>query len=132
MAYPKIVYDPGTGDVTLAFTYPDVQKPFADPLEAVRHDSITSSGLRQTMLERVDIIKNVQVDSIPWADLPNWQAFFTYAVRGGSFSYYPDSDSPDFQTWELTDDKFDPKFNLRGLSKLSFKLRLVPGGDAFP
>lgn len=129
---PQIIYDPGTGRVTLSFTYPDVQKPMAQPLQATRHDSFSSSGIRQCMLERVDTLKNVQVENIPWTDMPAWQAFFNYAIQGGDFEYYPDATSGEFQTWELADDKFDPKFNSFGLSKLSMQLRLVPGGLSFP
>ncbi len=125
---PQIVYDAGSGMVTLNFTYPDIQKPMTDPLEAVRHDSITSSGLRQTMLERVDAVKNLQLENIPWADLPALAAFMSYAIQGGSFLYYPDAAGSAYQTWELVDDKFDPKFNTRGLSKCTLKLRKVPGG----
>jgi len=129
---PKIVFDPGSGAVTLNFTYPDTQKPKGDPLQAVRHDSVSSSGIRQCMVERVDTLKNVNVENIPWADLPNWQVFAAYAVQGGSFAYYPDATSSNFQTWELTDDNYDPKFNAFGLSKLTLKLRLVPGGPSIP
>jgi hypothetical protein len=123
---PRIVYGAGT----LNFTYPDIQKPMIDLLDAVRHDSITSSGLRQTVTERVDTLKDVTLENIPWADLPNLAAFLNYAIAGGSFQYYPDAAASAYQTWELVDTKFDPKFNVRGLSKCTLKLRRVPGGLA--
>lgn len=129
---PKITFDDGSGPATLTFTYPDIQKPKADPLQALRHDSISSSGIRQCMVERVDTLKTVQVENVPWADMPAWQVFMAYAVQGGSFTYYPDAAAANFQTWELVDDNFDPKFNSFGLSKLTLKLRQVPGGAAFP
>src|SRR5437660_810378 len=107
MSYPipKIVYDPGSGTVTLTPTYPNVQKPYMDSFEALRHDSITSDGIRQSMLERVDRIRPITFESVPWTDLPMWEDFFAYAVQGGSFRYYPDGTQSAFQTWELVDDK---------------------------
>jgi hypothetical protein len=130
MSYPipKIQYDPGGGTVTLTFTYPPIQKPMLDDREAVRHDSMTSSGLRQIALERVDIIKPLQMENVPWGDLPDWQDFIDFAIEGGQFSYYPDATLTAFQTFELMDTSFSPKFNVRGLSKFSLKLRLVPDG----
>jgi hypothetical protein len=126
---PKIIYDPGTGPVTLTFTYPPVSKEVPDALEALVHDSITSSGLRQRMVERVDTVKTLTMENVPWADAANWAAFINYALLGGSFSYYPDATATAFQTWELSDNKFSPTFNARGLSKFTLRIRQVPGGD---
>jgi hypothetical protein len=114
--------------VTLAFTFPPVQKPRIDDRTAVRHDSYTSSGLRQSALERVDIIRHLQMDYVPWADLPAWEPFIDYAVTGGDFQYYPDATLTAFQTFELLDDGFTPSYNVRGLTKFTLKLHLVPGG----
>jgi hypothetical protein len=123
---PRIIY----GSTILDFTYPDVQKPMTDLLQAVRHDSITSSGLRQSMVERVDVLKTLQFDSIPWADLPAFSDFIKYAIEGGSFQFYPDATASAFQTWELVDDNFSPQFSSRGLTKCTLKLRQVPGGTS--
>src|SRR3954463_6820855 len=101
---PKIVYNPGTGNVTLSPTYANVKKPLLDDFEAVRHDSITSSGVRQSMTERVDRIRPVTFESVPWADLPDWVDFLSYAIEGGPFDYYPDATLSAFQTFELVDD----------------------------
>ena len=129
MSYlPKIVYDAGSGAVTLNFTYPPINKPTIDDREAVRHDSITSSGLRQVALERVDIIRNIQMEFVPFADLPAWAAFIDYAIQGGTFSYYLDKDASAHQTWELQDTNFKPSYNVHGISKFTLTLRLVPGG----
>lgn len=124
MAYPRIIYN-GT---TLSFTFPPVQKPLLDDREAVRHDSITTSGLRQVTLERVDIVKHLQMEYVPWADLTAWAAFIDYAIQGGTFSYYPDAGLSAFQTFELLDSSFAPTYNSRGITKFNLKLRLVPGG----
>src|SRR5438270_14004543 len=125
---PKIVYDAGAGPVTVAPTYPDVSKPVMDPIEAVRHDSFTSAGGRQTQTERVDTVRNIVFDSVPWEDLPMWAAWAAFAVLGGSFQWYRDAAATAFETWELVDDKVTPQFVCRGLAKLAFKIRKVPGG----
>src|ERR1700756_2850312 len=111
---PQIVYDPGSGPTVLSFTYPPVQKPLIDERSAVRHDSITSSGLRQVALERVDIIKPLIMEYVPWEDLPAWAAFIDYAIEGGEFAYYPDASQPNFVTLELLDTNFKPTFSVRG------------------
>ncbi len=84
------------------------------------------------MTERVDTVRNIVFDSVPWSDLPIWAAFFGYAIQGGSFRYYPDGTATAFQTFELVDDKVTPKSGSRNLSKLAFKIRRVPGGDSSP
>jgi hypothetical protein len=119
---PKIVF----GSTTLNFTYPPIQKGMLDDLEALRHDSMTSSGLRQVALERVDTIIPLQIEYVPWDDLPNWKAFIDYAIIGGTFDYYRDATLGAFQTCELMDTNFSPKFNARTLSKFSLKLRVIP------
>jgi len=134
MAYPipRITYDAGSGTVIVDPTYPNVQKPYLDDFEAVRHDSISTSGVRSSMVERVDRIRNVNFNNVPWADLPMWDAFFSYAVEGGSFVYYPDVTATAFATWELVDDKVSFSFVCRGVSKFEMHMRLVPGGASSP
>jgi hypothetical protein len=80
----------------------------------------------------VDKIKTLQMESIPWADLPAWEQFLDFAIEGGELAYYPDADLPQFDTRELVDASVSPKYAVRGLSKLTLKLRLVPGGDSYP
>jgi hypothetical protein len=125
---PQFIYDPGTGPVTVTPTYADVNKPRMSNFEAVRHDSITSSGLRQSMLERVDRVLPITFETVPWTDLAMWEAFFAYAIEGGSFLYYPDNTATAYQTWELVDDKVAVSFASVGLAKFTMNMRLVPGG----
>jgi hypothetical protein len=110
---PKIIYDPGVGDVTLNFTYPPVQKPGTDDEEATRHDSITCSGLKQSVWERTDEFKILQMDYVPMADLPDWKDFIKYALTGGEFKYFVDSTEPDWVMYTLEDTEFRPKFSLK-------------------
>ena len=53
MAFPKIVYNPGTGSVTLQFLRGPRKVP-AYFQAATRHDNVASSGVRESVLERVD------------------------------------------------------------------------------
>ena len=125
---PKIVY----GSTTLSPTYGPIGKAMMDDRDAVRHDSMSSSGFRQVALERVDIIRPLQFEFVPWTDLAAWQDFIDYALLGGTFAYYPDATASAFQTFELMDTSFSPKFASFNLSKFSLKLRLVPGGASSP
>lgn len=125
LVVPKFVYDPGTGPVTFTPTYPAVQKPGADELDAIRHDSDTISGIRQSIFERIDVYRTLQFDSVPQSDEANWTAFMTYALTGGSFNYYPDSTLTPFITFTLDDTNWAPALNFLTTDKFKLKLRQV-------
>lgn len=129
MAYPipKIIYDPGTGPVTLAFTHPPMSKPGAEERSAVRHDSDTISGIRQSILERVDRFLTLQMDYVPQADEANWSAFIDYALGGGTFDYYADpvAAPTTFETFTLDDTNWAPAFAFRTMDKFKLKMRRV-------
>lgn len=84
---PKIIYDAGSGAVTLQFTYPPISKPGTDELTATRHDSDTISGIRQSIIERIDEYRTLQMDFVPQADEANWSAFMLYALTGEPSRY---------------------------------------------
>lgn len=110
---------------TLNFSFPPVQKPGTDDLEALREDSLSLTGLRQSIWVRTDDFLTLQMDYVPMADLPNWKAFFQYAVQGGQFDYYPDATSSDHAAYELEDVKWNPRFTFRNYAKFSFRMRKV-------
>lgn len=122
---PKIIYDPGTGPVTLSFTYPPIGKPGARPRSAIRHDSDTISGYRQSFVEHVDQFLTLSMDNVPQADETNWAAFIDYAITGGAFDYYPDATSMSFDTYTLQDTDWTPTFAYRTMDKFTIKMRLV-------
>jgi hypothetical protein len=70
MAYPHIIYNSGTGPVTLLFTFPPIQKPnvieYGTGDERKREgegvDSITQSGLKQSITFRVDIFRTLNME----------------------------------------------------------------------
>jgi hypothetical protein len=60
-------------------------------MEAVRHDSYTTSGLSQNILERIDRVFPLDFPTVPSGDLGAWDAFISWAIAGGQFQYYPDA-----------------------------------------
>jgi hypothetical protein len=109
---PAFVYDPGGGNVTLIPTYPPINKQPQGSLNAVRHDTITSSGLKQSVTERVESFNNFEFANVPQADLAAWYGFLGYALAGGQFTVYDDSTSlVSGSRYTLEDTSFDPKRN---------------------
>ncbi len=90
---PKFAYNDGSL-VDWTPTYPPMDKTPYAPLEAVRHDSVTSSGLFQTVVERVDEFLILNFKFVPEADLADWRRFFDWVIQGNQFTYYPDSTVP--------------------------------------
>jgi hypothetical protein len=130
MSYPipAIVY----GSTTLNFTFPPVNKPGPqagddDERSALRTDSITSSGIVQAVIERVDIFRTLDIQWVPFIDYVNWAPFIDYAIQGGKFSYYPDVDSGAHDDWLLEDTDWKPQRNLIGIAKFTLKMRKVVG-----
>lgn len=58
---------------------------------ATRHDSITTSGLQQSVTERVDRVFDLDFSEVPDTDLAGWDAFISWAILGNQFQYAPDS-----------------------------------------
>ena len=76
MANPKIVYTLDDGsDQTLTFLFPPKQQP-AYVKTAVRHDNISTAGVRESILEHVDDFLEITMDSIrSGADLEAFDKF---------------------------------------------------------
>ncbi len=102
MANPKIVYTPIGGTAqTLNFSAPPRQQPGYSKT-AVRHDNISTAGVRESVLERIDTFLEFTVDYIrAGSDLAAWSAFLDYALTGAPFSYYPDSSQSGSQSYLL-------------------------------
>lgn len=85
------VYNLGAGDIYFTPTYPPIGKQPLDGLAATRHDSITSSGIKQAVLERIDDLVTFSFLYVPQSDLAAWKAFMTYALAGNVFAYRPNA-----------------------------------------
>src|SRR5678815_5413638 len=116
MANPRILYN----GINLDFTYPPTKKAGphdgnGDRLEAQRADSITLSGVKQSIWWRTDRIRIFNMEFVPVADLPAWKAFFDVAVTGETWEYFPDADGGESETFTLEDVQWSPAFSVRGL-----------------
>jgi hypothetical protein len=89
MAYPQITYYSRSTLVTLAFTYPP-RNVAAYNSVARRHDNISSSGVRESVLERIDNFLEIEMQTVlDGADVADWNAFMQYVLQGGQFSTTP-------------------------------------------
>jgi len=121
---PQFTYNPGSGNVTLTPTYPPTGKPLASEMEATRHDSITSSGIKQSIVERIDNFVTLNFPFVPLADIAAWTAFMQWALAGGVFTYTPDSTVPAVNAqYTLEDTSWNPKRATIGHATFSFRMR---------
>lgn len=125
MSYPipKFVYNPGMGDVTFIPTYPPVKKQPVNELDATRHDSITSSGIQQSVTERIDDIQSYDFETVPQADLASWYSFMSYALGGGLFYVYPDSTLTTNNGFYLKDMNWKPQWAFFQTFKFTINMR---------
>lgn len=129
MKTPTFSYYNGSSWVNFIPTLPPTKRPPLDTvLQAVRHDSITSAGEKQSVFERIDAMIPLTFENIPQADMtssPGWQDFFNNVLAGAEFVYYPDSTN--LGTYDLVtmeDMGFDPKWVSWKNFSLSFTLRV--------
>lgn len=124
MASPKIVYTPSGGaQTTLTPAFSPTQQP-AYMKTAVRHDNVSSSGVRESVLERVDTFMEANF-LIPAADLAAWQGFLDYALTGAPFAFYPDSSGAAFTNYLLDDTDAKIEFSAPGRYALKMKWRVL-------
>ena len=125
MALPKIIYDPGGGPRTLNFMRPPRRVPGC-AYEAKRHDNIATSGVREAVLERIDQFLELEMEYVALgSDVSAWAAFMGYALRGGQFSYYPDSSLTPFTNYWLEDTNWRADYKVAGQYTFKMKFRQV-------
>jgi hypothetical protein len=125
MAYPQIIYNPGTGPVTVQFQRPARQLPAYD-YKATRHDNIASSGVRESVLERVDSFLTFEMEWVGiGSDVATWNSFMTFALSGGQFSFYPDASLPAFTNYWLEDTDWVAAYKSPGQYTFKLKFRQV-------
>jgi len=94
--------------------------------EATRHDSITVSGLQQSVIERVDRVFDLDFPVVPLSDLAGWDAFISSAIQGQQFQYVPDTLSlGSFVTCYLMSTSVPYKRVGYQIFSISLKLRVV-------
>jgi len=125
LANPQIVYDPGTGPVTLAFAYPP-RSVSAYNSVATRHDNIASSGVRESILERIDNFLEFDMKAVlSGSDVAAWNGFMQYALTGGQLAYYPDSSQSAFMNYWLEQTTWNAAYKAPGLYSFKMKFRQV-------
>jgi hypothetical protein len=124
MSNPKIVYTPASGsEQTLSFVLPPRQQPGYSKT-AVRHDNLSTCGVRESVLERVDEFLEFSLEWIqPGTDLDNWRAFLDHALTGAPFAYYPDAAQASFANYVLEDTETQIQYQAPGAYTLRLKLR---------
>lgn len=125
MANPQIIYDPGTGPVALAFSYPP-RSVAAYSSVAARHDNVASSGVRESILERIDNFLELEMQSVlAGSDVAAWDTFMRYALTGGPFAYYPDSSQAAFTNYGLEQTTWNAAYKAPGMYSFKLKFRQV-------
>jgi len=124
MANPKIVYTPAAGsEQTLSFSSPPRQQP-GYLKTAIRHDNISTAGVRESVLERIDAFLEFTMDYIQaGSDLADWSAFLDYALTGGPFAFYPDASQTGYVNCLLENTDAQIAYKAPGLYSLTLKFR---------
>jgi len=124
MANPKIIYTPAGGvEQILNFTSAPRQQPGYSK-SAVRHDNISTAGVRESVLERIDTFLEINVDYIQaGSDLAGWSAFLDFALTGAPFAYYPDASQPAFLNCLLEDTEETVAYMAPGIYSVKLKIR---------
>lgn len=128
---PKFVWhDPITGLNQFVPVYAPINKQPQGALEAIRHDSTTTSGIMQSRTERVEKTYTLNFDFVPESDLATWATFMLFATKGNEFFYHPDSTSmTNFGAICMTH-KWDPKRVAYQLHKFVFVIRCTIPSDS--
>jgi hypothetical protein len=125
MANPALVYPVSGGTITLTFQRPPQRVP-AYSQQAVRHDNVASSGVRESVVERLDNFLDLDLEWVAiGSDVQAWQQFMAYALQGGAFAYYPDSSQSAFTNYWLEDTNWTAAYKAPGQYAFHLKFRQV-------
>ncbi len=116
MAAPKIVY-PSGGGTTILFPWQPLR--FSPQRKrAERTDSISTAGVQQSMLERIENLLRLEIGFVPTvaagseAILTAWGSFFDEALKGTPWDYFKDAnDGSPFGIFILTDTDWNPTWS---------------------
>ncbi len=123
MGWPQITWTDGTTTNTLAFTYPPTHVAAYNAV-AKRHDNVSSSGVRESILERIDNFLEIAMATVlSGADVENWNNFMQFALAGNQFQYYPDSSLSSFTNYLLEDTTWQAAYRAPGLYRFKLKFR---------
>jgi hypothetical protein len=93
---------PTTWGATLSFIVAPRFVPHSSK-RAVRSDTYSTGGVRQTVMERIDQFMDFKMEWIAaGADAAAWEAFLASALQGIPFDYYPDAAAANYTTYAAT------------------------------
>jgi len=129
MSLPKIVYNPGTGDITLQF----VRGPqgFQCGWKGRVHDNVATSGLRERVIEGLDLVITFTMGAIKVSDdMDDWTTFSFWALNGHTFAFYPDAALSSHYNCVSDDEGLEWTRMGPGVYSASFRWRIVPDDHA--
>jgi hypothetical protein len=124
MGLPLVTYPAATEHTHLQF----VRGPqnFRCQAKAVVHDNDATSGVRERVTERTDLLLSFTMPALRVnGDLPDWSTFMAWALGGGEFWFSPDSSLGDYYTCVSEDEEFTPERRAPGVYSASFVWRIV-------
>jgi hypothetical protein len=128
MIQQMLIYNTGSGDIEFTPTYPAIGRQPLDGLAATRHDSITSSGIKQAVLERIDDVMTLTFPFVPQSDLASWKAFMLWVLAGNVFAYRPNAaDNTVWEEYTLDSQEWTPKWVAPQTFSFAFQCRLWVG-----
>lgn len=123
MGQSKIVYNPtGDSEVTLTIAFAASNVP-GYARAAVRHDNVSTAGIRESILERIEDLVSLEFAHIPSSAKADWENFLDYALTGAPFDYYVNAAGADFVTYLLEDMEATLAYKYAGMYSLTMKVR---------
>lgn len=122
LTLPKIVYTP-LGQISPA-TFTFARQPRNLPAYnrvAKRHDNLSTAGVKEVIVERVDSFLEITMEWVSiGADVNGWDMFMQNALQGVQFSYYPDGTQSAYANYTLEGTDWEAEYKAAG--QYSFKL----------
>jgi hypothetical protein len=119
---PKIVYTP-VGQISPS-TFSFSRQPrnvAAYNRRATRHDNLSTAGVKEVIVERVDNFLEITMEWVAiGADVNGWDVFMQNALQGAQFSYYPDATQAAYTNYTLEDTDWLPAYKAPG--QYTFKM----------
>lgn len=129
MSLPKVVYNPGSGNVTLTFVRGPRQ--FTCYYSARVHDNLATGGLRERVVEAKDILIEFEMPALRLTDdFDDWASFMDHALAGNQFTFYPDASLATYYHCVSDDTEFKYSRVAPGQYAAEFQWRVVPDADA--
>jgi hypothetical protein len=126
----KIVYNPGSGNVTLTFKRGPLNfKPYWGGRV---HDNLaTSGGARERVVENLDILMTFDMPNLVVTDdLNAWGSFMQFGLLGGQFQFYPCDALGDFYDCVLEQTTFEPVRNAPAKYAAAVVVRILQNANA--